>query len=117
MDVLGIGAGPLFIFLIVGLLLFGPNKVVENARTAGKYIRSFRKMSSEFTEALTREADLGDEFRSAGADLRKPFQSLNDSISPQTIAAENSAKKAEGAFVSRETVNTGVESNSGEPRP
>ncbi len=116
MDVLGIGAGPLFIFLILGLLLFGPTKVVQNARTAGKYIRSFKRMSSEFTEALTREADLGGEIKSAGTDLSKPFQSLTDPISTDTVAAGKSVKAAHGPFVSRLALDEGIESSSGEPR-
>lgn len=117
MDVLGIGAGPLFIFLILGLLLFGPGKVVEIARTAGKYLRSFRRMSSEFAEALTREADLPEEIRSAGADLRKPFQSLNDSISTDAMAADQPVKAVQGAFASPVIVDAGIEGSSGEPRP
>lgn len=55
MDFFGIGAGELFLIIVVALLVWGPGRIVEVGRTLGKVSRTIRKASSEFTTQLTRE--------------------------------------------------------------
>ncbi len=43
--------------LLVALLVFGPGKIQEVSRTVGKVTRDLRKAGSDFTSAITREAD------------------------------------------------------------
>lgn len=50
----------LFIGLIV-LIVFGPRKIPELAKTAGKWMYEIRKVSNEFRETWEREAELTDE--------------------------------------------------------
>ena len=60
MDFLSVGASEILMVLLVALLVIGPNKVVEMARTLGKVMRSVRKASSELTSAVTREMEIED---------------------------------------------------------
>ncbi len=60
MDFLSVGASEILMVLLVALLVVGPNKVVEMARTLGKVMRSVRKASSELTSAVTREMEMED---------------------------------------------------------
>ena len=54
----------LFIGLIV-LIVFGPRKIPELAKKAGKIMFEFRKVSNEFKETWEREAALTDEEKDA----------------------------------------------------
>jgi sec-independent protein translocase protein TatA len=57
MDFLGIGWGEIALVLVVAFLLWGPNRVVEVARTLGKTVHAFRKAASDFTEQVNREIE------------------------------------------------------------
>jgi len=52
--------GPLevVLILIVVLIVWGPGKIPETARTLGKAMRTFRKATSDLTATVTRELDL-----------------------------------------------------------
>ena len=69
MDFFGIGFGEIVLILILGLIIFGPGKLPEVARTVGRYVRVLRKMSSEFTEAVKKEIDLDEDMKNLGSDL------------------------------------------------
>ncbi|MBR1397574.1 MAG: twin-arginine translocase TatA/TatE family subunit [Selenomonadaceae bacterium] len=53
----GIGAGEFILILIVGLIVFGPNKLPEVGRSLGKLIREFRKAQSALSATLA-EVDI-----------------------------------------------------------
>ena len=57
MDFFGIGGWEILLILIVVLIVVGPGKLPEIARTMGKTIRAIRKASSDLTTAVTRELD------------------------------------------------------------
>ena len=58
MDFFGMGFGEIVLILIVALLVVGPGKLVEVARSLGKMSRNLKKMSSDFTSAVTKEVDI-----------------------------------------------------------
>jgi sec-independent protein translocase protein TatA len=60
-DFFGIGFGEIALILIVALIIFGPGKLPEIARTVGKFTRDVRKMSSDFTTAVNKEIDMAEE--------------------------------------------------------
>jgi len=68
MDIFGIGVGEIFLILVLALILFGPAKIPEAARTIGKYTRALRKMSSDFTQAVSKEIELDEEAKKTGDD-------------------------------------------------
>ena len=51
----GIGGFELFIILIFGFLIFGPDKLPEIARTVGKGIARFREAQKDMNDALGNE--------------------------------------------------------------
>lgn len=57
MDFLGIGPWELLLILFVALLIFGPGKLPEMARTLGRISRQLRKVVSDATQELTAEID------------------------------------------------------------
>ena len=61
MDFFGIGFGEIVLILIVALIIFGPGKLPEIARTVGKFTRDVKKVSSDFTTAVNKEIDLAEE--------------------------------------------------------
>jgi sec-independent protein translocase protein TatA len=57
MDILGIGGGEVILVLIVVLLLWGPSRIVEIARTLGKIVYTLKNTTSELTTQITREVE------------------------------------------------------------
>lgn len=58
MDFMSVGTAEILMIILVALLVVGPTKVVEMARTLGKVARSIRSASADLTSAVTRELDL-----------------------------------------------------------
>jgi len=57
MDFLGIGAGEIILILVLALILLGPGRIPEIARTLGKTLRAIKKASTDFTTAINRELE------------------------------------------------------------
>jgi Tat protein translocase TatB subunit len=70
MDFLGIGIGPVLIILVLLLVFVGPSKLPETARTVGRYARALKKMSTELTEAVSKEIDLDEGARNTSPDAK-----------------------------------------------
>ncbi len=51
------GAGEILLILILALIIWGPGKLPEIARTLGRTIRAFRKTTFDLTSAITREIE------------------------------------------------------------
>ncbi|WNG60678.1 twin-arginine translocase subunit TatB [Archangium gephyra] len=50
-----IGAGELILIVVVALLVLGPQKLPEFARTIGKFVREFRRQTDEVRTVVERE--------------------------------------------------------------
>jgi sec-independent protein translocase protein TatA len=61
MDFLGIGFGEIVLILVVAVIVLGPGKIPEIARTIGRTMRALRKATSDFTTAVTREMEAEEE--------------------------------------------------------
>ena len=57
MDFLGLGWGEILMIIIVALIIWGPGRITEIARSLGKTVRAFRKAASDMTAEVTRELD------------------------------------------------------------
>jgi len=85
-DFLNVGPWELVLVLIIAILVAGPKRMVEIARTLGEFSRQLRDLSREFTSALQAEIDATEEEASkAGVDLRGVQQDLENVLagSPQ----------------------------------
>jgi len=57
MDFQGIGGGEILVIIIVALLIWGPNRIVEIGRTLGKTVHAFKKATSDITVKMEKELE------------------------------------------------------------
>jgi len=57
MGFFGIGSWEILLILVVALIIWGPGKLPEIARTLGKTVRALKKASFDLTTAVTREIE------------------------------------------------------------
>jgi len=58
MNIFGIGFGEVLLILVIGLIILGPGKLVELAKSLGRLSRNIKIMSSDFTNIVNKEMDL-----------------------------------------------------------
>ncbi len=58
MDFFGIGAGEILLILVIALIIWGPKRLPEIARTLGRVTRTLKKASYDLTSQVTRELDI-----------------------------------------------------------
>ena len=57
MGFFGIGTGEILLVLVLALIIWGPGRLPEIARTMGKMVRTLKKASFDLTTAVTKEID------------------------------------------------------------
>jgi Tat protein translocase TatB subunit len=57
MNFFGIGGGEVVLVLVVALIIWGPKRLPEIARTLGKTMNMLKKSTYDLTSQLTRELD------------------------------------------------------------
>ena len=57
MDFFGIGTGEILLVLVLALIIWGPGRLPEIARTIGKTVRALKKASFDITSAVTKELE------------------------------------------------------------
>lgn len=93
----GMGMGELIVILIVALLVLGPDKIPEAARTIGKGIRELRKHTTNLQQTIEEDETLGGTVRELRSVLRgdepmpPPLASGLRSPSPPPIAVPTHA--------------------------
>lgn len=60
MNFFGIGGGEVILVLIVALIIWGPKRLPEIARTLGKTVNMLKKSTYDLTSQITRELDTED---------------------------------------------------------
>ena len=90
---LGIGAGEILVILVIALIIWGPNKLPEIARTLGKMTRTLRKASFDFTSSVTRELEKEREPQSHPSKV--PDKKAEESPSRAAAASPREKKKAD----------------------
>jgi sec-independent protein translocase protein TatA len=58
MNFLDMGFWEILLILIVALIIWGPGKIPEIARTLGKFMNAMKKMSFDLTTQVRREMEL-----------------------------------------------------------
>ncbi|MDY6911964.1 MAG: Sec-independent protein translocase protein TatB [Chloroflexota bacterium] len=74
MDFIGIGFPEIVLILVIALLLVGPRRLPEVARTMGKAMRKFKLATTELTRSLTEEID--SETRDIKKDIREAAEEV-----------------------------------------
>ncbi len=57
MDFLGMGIGEILLILIVALIIWGPRRIPEIARTLGRIMHTLKKASLDLTAEVTKEIE------------------------------------------------------------
>ncbi len=57
MNFFGIGGGEVVLVLVVALIIWGPKRLPEIARTLGKTLNMLKKSTYDLTSQITRELD------------------------------------------------------------
>ena len=74
MDFIGIGFPEIILILVIALLLVGPRRLPEVARTMGQAMRKFKLATTELTRSLTEEID--SETRDIKNDIREAAEEV-----------------------------------------
>jgi Sec-independent protein translocase protein TatA len=81
-DFLNVGPWELVLVLLIAILVAGPKRMVEIARTMGQFSRQLRDLSREFTSALQAEVQAAErEAEATGGSLREVQRDLQDVVS------------------------------------
>ena len=76
----GMGWPEMAVIGILGVLLFGPDKLPEFARQAGRFIRNAKRMAQDAKDDLTRE--FGPEFTDTSWNELDPREVVRRAIQP-----------------------------------
>jgi TatA/E family protein of Tat protein translocase len=80
----GIGMPELILLLAIALIVIGPKKLPDLAKSLGRAMREFKKATNEFKETIQIDEDLSD-VKKAFDDLGKD---VKESVSPKKDTAE-----------------------------
>jgi sec-independent protein translocase protein TatB len=82
----GIGMPELLLLLAIALIIIGPKKLPDLAKTLGRTMREFKKATNEFKETIQIDEDL--------SDVKKAFDGLSDDIK-ESVSLEKDTKEFE----------------------
>ncbi len=63
MDFFGMGMGEILLILLVALIIWGPERIVEVGRTLGKVARALKKTSFDLTSQISKELEMEEKER------------------------------------------------------
>ncbi len=87
----GIGMTELLVILVVALIVFGPTKLPELARSLGKAMNEFRRASSDLRSTFNEAVEPPPEKKLPSA---PPAAGIAESSTPEDAAADTPAPKA-----------------------
>ena len=104
----GIGMPELLLILAIALIVIGPKKLPDLAKSLGRAMREFKKATNEFKESIQIDEDLSDvkkAFNGLGEDIKESVSPKKDNVEfkdpdkPQSdeIPVDEKDKDAEGA--------------------
>ena len=74
-----VGLPELILILVIALLVFGPKKLPDIAKSLGKAVREFKKTTDGITGRIENEIEVS-EFKNAHRDIRAGIDSLKGSL-------------------------------------
>ena len=90
----GIGMPELLLILAVALVVFGPKKLPDLARSMGRAINEFKKATREIKDSIDIEDDIKDlkkPFDDANTDLKK---TMNNDSPPKALPSDAAVDRA-----------------------
>lgn len=86
-----LGFSEMLVVAVLALLVFGPERLPELARNAGKFVARFRSEASRSVEELKRAADIQDldrELRGITRDVRDLRSSVTGAITGAAVTSD-----------------------------
>lgn len=86
----GMGMPEILLILAIALIVIGPKKLPELAKSLGRAMNEFKRATSEFKDTLELDNDVKKTFDDIDAELRKPIDIASE---PVENSSEDSVKK------------------------
>jgi TatA/E family protein of Tat protein translocase len=80
MDFFGIGPMEILLILVIGLLIFGPDKLPQIGRDLGRTLRSFKKATTDLSAEMSKEME--EEKKEINSDTKQIKQDLDEISNP-----------------------------------
>jgi len=113
----GLGMGEIIVILIVALLVLGPDKLPEAAKTIGRTIRDLRKHTDSLRDTIENDEQLGGTVRELRSALRgDPLAPIKPYVRPP-VPLEEEAPPSEAAKPAASAEGKPAETKSGEAQP
>lgn len=90
----GLGMGEIILIAVVALLVIGPDKLPDAARSIGKGIRDLRKQTRDLQDTIENDSDIGGAVRELKSALRGDPEFFRPPPRPQAPKTEASASAA-----------------------
>lgn len=81
----GIGLPEMLLILAIALIIIGPKKLPDMAKSLGRALGEFKKATSDLKESV----GLNEDFR----DVKKTFQDMNQDVKDSILAASTDTEK------------------------
>lgn len=92
MDFLGVGPWEILLVFIIALIVVGPGKIPEIARTLSRIVRATRRITADFTTAVVREMDTPEKGENQPRTNQK--KSVQTGPSPSAISKPSPQKRS-----------------------
>jgi len=116
---LNIGPPELILIFVIALVVVGPQRLPELARTIGKGLREFRKMQDEVKDLVN--TGMGDEFKDTAAELKRTASDLKSATDVRSAFREDSVRtrphRSRGDAATEEPVRAAPEPDPEVPAP
>ena len=128
MELLGVGPGEILLILIIMLLVFGPERLPEFARQAGRFVvrvRNWVQQSPDAALILRARQDLETELEALRAELTREVESVrqdlqtvrSDLVDASKLIEESAQEVASTSTIDLKSAGTGVSSSDSVIRP
>jgi len=111
MDFFNVGTGELLVLLMLGLILFGPEDIVNVMRTLGKYVRTAQRMWVQVSTTLQEEL-ISEEARNTTDGIKGSFSELQRELEGTGRAIQGSMPKG---FIERHRPSQPAQTDAGLP--
>jgi len=90
----GIGSTELLVILVVALIVVGPSKLPEIARTLGKAMAEFKKVSTDVKRTIEQEIEKEEE-KKAAEEAKKELESKQKQDTEQKESSKSNSSNEE----------------------
>jgi TatA/E family protein of Tat protein translocase len=114
----GIGIPELILILAIALIVIGPKKLPDLAKSLGRALGEFKKATTDLKDTLNRETDITDvkkAFKDLNNDVRDTIQQGMEQAEPQSIAGPEETQEPPKESGKQESSRTETDLEQGVP--